>query len=225
VKLLASIVSSALVAGRAQDISFALALTNDGPSAAVVCAKDAPVAPLYELPRWIVGLAPAGDGGPGTHGSGTIPVARLFDPRLGAPAPPYLPRYLKEHGVSLKAGATLAVRVDGCWLPRAALPDDARLRRLLNHPIDPPAPLPAGARWNMGDYARASLLVLGESCATVTRALARAGDDGLFGMALAVIPEPGSRTISFTYDEQEAYGFIPRQPIPTSAPALRFDVP
>ena len=217
--LVATIVSSALIAGRAQNLSVALALTNDGPRPAVVCAKDAPIAPLYELPRWSAQLAP------GDSAGSPIPIFRIFDPRLGAPAPPYLPHYLKEHGVRIKAGASLEVRIGGCWLPRSALPDDTRLRRLLNHPAPPPAGVPPGVRWEKGDYTHASLLVLGDDCATVTKALASGSDDVLFGRALAVIPAPGSYALTFAYDEQAAYGFVPEQPLHVAAPPFKLDVP
>jgi hypothetical protein len=132
VKLVVSIVSSALVAGRAQDVTLALALTNDGPRAAVVCAKDAPVA-------------------------------------------------------------------------RAALPEDARR--------------------HAGDGPHGSLLIVGDDCATVTKALARGGGDALFGRAMAATPRPGSYAITFCYDEREAHGFVPAQPIHVVAPPVRIDVP
>jgi hypothetical protein len=219
VHLVATIVSSALIAGRAQNLSFVLALTNDGANTAVICARDAPIAPLYQLPRWNAQLAP-GDGA-----RPPIPIVRLFDPRLGAPAPPYLPGYLKEHGVRVKPGAKLEVRVGGCWLPRSALPDDTRLRRLLNHPATPPLPMPPGVRWEKGDYTRASVLILGDDCAAVAKALAGGSDDVFFGRAIAVIPAPGPYTITFTYNEEEAHGFVPERPLHVAAPPIKLDVP
>jgi hypothetical protein len=219
VHLVATIVSSALIAGRAQNLSFVLTLTNDGPRPAVVCAKDAPLAPLYELPRWSAQLAPSDGARP------PISVVRLFNPGWGAPSPPHVPGYLKEHGVRVKSGASIEVRIGGCWLPRSALPDDARLRRLLNHPATTPAALPPGVHWEKGDYTRASLLVLGDDCATLIKALASGADDVLFGRALAVIAAPGAHTIVFTYDEREAYGFVPEQPLHVAAPPFKLDVP
>jgi hypothetical protein len=205
VKLVVSIVSSALVAGRAQDVTFALALTNDGPRPAVVCAKDAPVAPLYELPSWRAQLAPVGGGGADAGARAIIPVASLFNPSWGAPAPPWVPGYLKEHGAPLAPGATLTVRLRGCWLPRAALPESARQ--------------------HAGDGPHGSLLVVGDDCAGVTKALARGGGDALYGRSIAAISRPGGYAITFWYEEKEAYGFVPVQPIHVVAPPVRLDVP
>jgi hypothetical protein len=203
-RLVVSIVSSALVAGRAQDVTFALALTNDGARPVVVCAKDAPVTPLYELPQWAAQLEPVGaDAGAAAHPP--IIVARLFNPEWGAPAPPYVPHYLKEHGTPLKPGATLTVRLPGCWMPRAALPEDAR-----RHAADAP---------------QSSLLIIGEDCATVTKGLAHGGADSLFGRAMAIVPGPGRYAITFWYSEKEAHGFVPAQPTFVTAPPVRIDFP
>jgi len=216
-RLVATLLSSALVAGRAQDLTIEMTMINDDPRPVVVCTKDAPFAPLYGLPSWRGQLARAGATPIGIH--------RLFDPRYGAPSPPYVPGYLKEHGARMKPGASVVVRLVGCWLPRAALPDDARLRRLLNRPIDPPAPLPPGVRWDKGDFTRTSILVIGSDCSALTKALARASDDVLYGSAIATLPGPGSYELILGYDEEAAFGFVPAQPIHLTAPPLRLDVP
>jgi hypothetical protein len=125
---------------------------------------------------------------------------------VGPPAPPYAPGYLKEHGAKLAAGATLTVRMRGCWLPRAALPEDAR--------------------HHAGESANASLLILGDDCASVVKALARGGGDTLYGRAVGVITEPGRYTITFSYDERDGgFGFVPAQPIQVVAPPVRIDIP
>jgi len=38
-------------------------------------------------------------------------------------------------------------------------------------------------------------------------------------------PAPGPYTITFSYDEQEAHGFVPEQPRHVAAPPIKLDVP
>jgi hypothetical protein len=219
-RLSATALSPALAAARAQDLAFDLQLVNDEPAPVVVCAKDAPFASLYGLPSWGAQLVPVG-----ARDAAPVVFRLLFNPAWGAPAPPHVPRYLKEHGTRVKPGGAIDVRLQGCWVPREALPDDASLRRLLNHPREAPAPLPAGVRWDSGDYARASLVVMGRSCGELQAALARGADDCLFGLTLAVLPEPGGYELTFWYDEHEAFAFVPARPLRVAAPALRLAIP
>jgi len=191
-RLAAMLASPPLSTGRAQDFVFALTLTNDDGSAVLTCAAEARFADPYGLPSWNAQLALAA-----APPAPPIAVFRALDPRFGAPAPPWVPHYLKERGRELAAGGSVTIRLAACWLPRPALP--------------------AG-------FAGDSLLVMGETSAAVIAALGERGGEALYGRAAAALPAPGSYELTLWYAEKAACGFVPAQPIQVSAPPIRLEL-
>ncbi len=206
-QLIAKLLTAALGAGQAQDLSFELSLTNDSDQPVKVCAKDIPW--TNALGYHGFGAAFTSVAAPTTKPRG---VFRPFNPAWGPPAPPYLAAYLDQHVVSLAPRQTVKAQVNACVLPRVEVPKG---QSAAASALGPP---------ENTDISTLALVVFETRCADLRRALSKERFDTLYGRPLALVAH-GEHDLAFNYVESAGFGFTPPQPLRLFAPPLRVRIP